>query len=120
MRSYFADWAAHNSANMDYISREQYEKGLLELSWSGDMDFFRPSVWEATDKGTEGQWVRPREELTTRGWAYNVFNITNTADATYRSYSYAQIEVYFLKILFPTSFNANPMKFSNSELSFHK
>ena len=25
MRSHFADWAAHNSAKMDYLSPEQYE-----------------------------------------------------------------------------------------------
>ena len=86
MRSHFADWAAHNSAKMDYLSREQYERGLLEISLAGDWNYFRPSVWEATDQGTEGQWVRPVQELTARGWAYNVFNITNTGAATYRSY----------------------------------
>ena len=84
MRSHFADWAAHNSAEMDYLSREQYERGLLEITLAGDWDYFRPSVWEATDQGTDGQWVRPIEELTARGWAYNVFNITNTGAATYR------------------------------------
>ena len=47
-------------------------------------EWFRPSVWTGTDQGTEGQWVRPSQELTTRGWAYNVFNITNTGAATYR------------------------------------
>ena len=85
MRSHFADWAAHNSAKMDYLSKEQYERGLLEISLAGDWDYYRPSVWEATDQGTEDQWVRPIQELTARGWAYNVFNITNTAAATYRS-----------------------------------
>ena len=82
MRSHFADWAAHSSAEMDYLSREQYKRGLQLVS--GDRDYFRPSVWTAADQGTGGLWVRPLQELTARGWAYNVFNITNTGDATYR------------------------------------
>merc|ERR1711962_1257622 len=32
---YFADWAGHNCANMDYLTREQYERGLLEISLAG-------------------------------------------------------------------------------------
>ena len=46
--------------------------------------FYRPAVWSGVDQGTGGQWVRPAAELTARGWAYNVFNITNTQEATYR------------------------------------
>ena len=46
--------------------------------------FYRPAVWSGLDQGTGGQWVRPAAELTARGWAYNVFNITNTQEATYR------------------------------------
>ena len=91
MRSHFADWAAHNSAKMDYLSAEQYERGLLEISLAGSWDYFRPSVWTATDQGTQGNWVRPSQELTTRGWAYNVWNITNTGDATYRSVQWLNI-----------------------------
>ena len=41
-------------------------------------------MWSGVDQGTGGQWVRPAAELTARGWAYNVFNITNTQEATYR------------------------------------
>lgn len=43
-------------------------------------------MWEGKDQGTGGQWIRPPPELTARGWAYNVFNITNTQEAIYRSY----------------------------------
>ena len=94
MRSHFADWAAHNSAKMDYLSAEQYERGLLEISLAGDWDYFRPSVWANTDQGTQGDWVRPSQELTTRGWAYNVWNITNTGEATYRSVQWLNISQY--------------------------
>ena len=84
MRSHYSDWAAHNSADIDYISREQYKEAMrIFPAWLG-WDYYRPSVWSATDQGTGGKWVRPRTDLTTRGWAYNVWNITNTGEATYR------------------------------------
>ena len=82
-RGYFADWAAHNSAHMDYLTRDQYERGLLEITLAGSWDYYRPSVWRGDNEGTGGQWVRPPADLAARGWAYNVFNITNSAAATY-------------------------------------
>ena len=83
-RSHFADWAAHNTAEMDYLTRAQYERGLLEITLAGDWDYYRPSVWSGDSEGTGGQWVRPPSDLTARGWAYNVFNVTNTEAATYK------------------------------------
>jgi len=81
-RSQFADWAGHNCANMDYLTRQQYERGLLEVTLAGDWSVFRPSVWQAVDQGTNG-WVSPPAELAVRGWAYNVWNITNSEAAVY-------------------------------------
>jgi len=83
MRSHFADWAAHNSAGLDYLTPEQVQRALLEIDLAGDWDYFRPSVWQSVDKGTEGEWFRPPADLTARGWAYNVFNITNTLTTSY-------------------------------------
>ena len=82
-RSHFADWAAHNTAGLDYLTREQVERALLEVSLAGDWDLFRPSVWYSENSGTNGEWVYPNEDLAVRGWAYNVFNITNTMTTTY-------------------------------------
>jgi len=79
MRSHFADWAAHTSAELDYLTREQVERAYLEVGLAGDWDLFRPSVWTAQDTGTE-DWISPPEELVARGWAFNVFNITNNLD----------------------------------------
>jgi len=45
--------------------------------------FFRPSVWSSVDSGTNGEWVQPKEELAVRGWAYNVYNISNTLTTSY-------------------------------------
>ena len=69
---------------MDYLTRAQYERGLLEITLAGDWDYYRPSVWSGDSEGTGGQWVRPPADLTARGWAYNVFNVTNTEAATYK------------------------------------
>merc|ERR1712098_972598 len=83
MRSHFADWAAHNSAGLDYLTPEQVQRALKEIDYAGDWDYFRPSVWQSVNTGTEGEWFRPPADLTARGWAYNVFNITNSLTATY-------------------------------------
>jgi len=81
-RSQFADWAGHNCANMDYLTREQYDRAMLEVTLAGDWSVFRPSVWQAVDQGTDG-WLSPPAELAVRGWAYNVWNITNSEAAVY-------------------------------------
>ena len=83
MRDLFADWAAHNTGGMDYLTKEQVERAYLEITLAGDWDYFRPSVWQSVDEGTVGEWFRPPPELTARGWAYNVFNITNTLATSY-------------------------------------
>ena len=68
---------------MDYLTQEQIDRAYLEISIAGDWNLFRPSVWSSTNGGTDGLWVQPKSELAVRGWAYNVFNITNTLDTTY-------------------------------------
>ena len=77
------DWAAHNSAGLDYLTPEQVERALLEIDLAGDWDYFRPSVWKSVNQGTEGEWFRHPPDLKARGWAYNVFNITNTLTTAY-------------------------------------
>ena len=83
LRSHFADWAAHNTADMDYISRDQWELAVAELGNSGDANDVHPFVASYVNTGTEGVWVGPESALAPRGWAYNVFQITNAAAATY-------------------------------------
>ena len=82
-RSHFADWAAHNTIGLDYLMQEQVDRALLEITLAGDWDYFRPSVWYSENSGTNGEWVQPEEALAARGWAYNVFNISNTLTTTY-------------------------------------
>ncbi|MEX1367123.1 MAG: hypothetical protein AB1Z98_28610 [Nannocystaceae bacterium] len=82
-RSNFADWAAHNTADFDYLTPEQVERARQEVVAVGDPDNIHPYVAEYVDVGTAGQWLRPPPELSPRGWAYNVVRIDNTQAATY-------------------------------------
>ena len=83
-RSHFADWAAHNTAGLEtYLTKEQVDRAYLEISLAGDWNYYRPAVWYAENTGTDGEWVQPEEEFIARGWAYNVFNITNSLATTY-------------------------------------
>ena len=93
MRSWFADFAVHNAADMDYLSRAEFHTGVdyfyyLTQIYSSECD--PPSncevhsyVWESVDTGTGG-WVRPPPEMTTRGWSYNVFKIETTSRRQFR------------------------------------
>jgi len=82
-RGCFADWTAQNTAKMAYLTREQYERGLLEITLAGTWDLYRPYVWESVDQGSEDQWIEPPQELRPRGWAYNAVRVNNTMAATY-------------------------------------
>jgi len=83
MRELFANWAAHNTGGMDYLSKEQVDRAYLEVTLAGDWDYFRPYVWQSVDQGTDGEWFTPPPDLTARGWAYNVFNINTTVANSY-------------------------------------
>ena len=96
MRAWFADWAAHNAADMDYLTREEFKVSLdrykhLALP-NRDKECNPPAdcgphsyVWEGVDAGTGGL-VRPPTaplDLTTRGWSYNVWRLNSTKANTY-------------------------------------
>ena len=83
MRQIFADWAAHNTGGMDYITKEQLQVAFQWITSVKGWDFYHPFVWSSVNKGTEGDWFSPPENMNARGWAYNVFNINNTETATY-------------------------------------
>ena len=96
MRAYFADWAAHNAADMDYLTREEFKQTVDYYNWlalpNRDKECFPPAdcgphsyVWEGTDAGTGGL-VRPPKvplDLTTRGWSYNVWKLKSTRVNSY-------------------------------------
>lgn len=82
LRNHFADWTAHNTAEFDYISREQYERALLEVEFVADPDNLNPFVHEVSDDEVNGTFS-PEDALTPRGWSYNVIKINNSENATY-------------------------------------
>lgn len=73
----FADWAAHNVADFDYISLEQLNRARIELEDYGDPMDLNPIIAVIGAEGTNGQWLNPQEDLITGGWSYNVFDLTN-------------------------------------------
>ena len=83
LRSHFADWAAHNTADFDYLTPEQVQRARDEVAVVGDPNNINPYVAQYTDAGTAGAWERPPADLTARGWAYNVVRVDNTQAATY-------------------------------------
>ncbi len=82
LRGHFADWAAHNTGDLDYLTAAQVARARREVEGVGDPNNLHPFVATYVDSGTEA-WFRPPAELTARGWAYNVVRITNSAAATY-------------------------------------
>lgn len=83
LRGYFADWAAHNTGGLDYLTPAQVERALLEVELVGDPNNLHPYVETYVDEGTTDDWVRPSGAYTARGWAYNVVRIQNSQAATY-------------------------------------
>ena len=82
-RSIFLDWAAEISADYSFLTRSQYRNALDHITVYSDWKYVTPHVWNSTDEGTNGEWVRPPQNMTARGWAWNVFNITNTKSQQY-------------------------------------
>ena len=82
LRSHFADWAAQNTADLAYLSREQVERARLEVEFVGDENHLNPYVVTLENAGTDG-WFTPPAALTPRGWGYNVLRINHSGSARY-------------------------------------
>ena len=83
-RGIFLDWAAEIAADYSFITREQYREALDQITRLSDWKKVTPFVWNSIDEGTNGEWVRPPKNMTPRGWAWNVVNVTNTMAQQYR------------------------------------
>jgi hypothetical protein len=82
IRGIFADWAAHNTGGLDYLSNAQIERALLEAELVGDSNNLHPYVIELVDQQSNGSFSPP-PSLRPRGWSYNVIKIRNTEAARY-------------------------------------
>jgi len=83
LRSHFSDWAAQNTADLAYLTREQVERARLEIEFVADENNLNPFVVTVPNRGTEG-WFRPAAALMPRGWGYNVIRINHSGSARYR------------------------------------
>ena len=96
-RRYYANYAAAVSADYSWLTRNEFRILIRDHEINWNSEYIAPSVWGSVDQGTNGEWVRPAALHTCRGWAWNVFNITNTKRHTYR---YLNILLGFISTLF--------------------
>ena len=80
-RSWFSDFAAHHSADIDFVSREDFNFSKTEyfnsFRPSNGLYKYNPSVWENTSQG----WLDGQE---IRGWGYHVWRIPNPGDKLFK------------------------------------
>ena len=88
LRSMFADWVIHTTADIDYISREEFEQSrnkyygvyndlVNKEDCAGETCEPHIYVWEGADNGTGGL-LRPPADLTPRGWSHNIWRVNST------------------------------------------
>lgn len=82
-RSGFADWAAHNTADFDYLTRAQVDRARQEFAFFAAETDYNQVVAEYTNVGTEGQSLTPPEDLRPRSWSYNVIKVNNSENTSY-------------------------------------
>jgi hypothetical protein len=80
LRSHFATWAAHNTNDMDYLSREQVSASQNELRTYADPADLRPWAMGVIDSREDGIWLEPPTAVHPRGWSYSVIQITIDED----------------------------------------
>jgi len=87
-REQFANWAARNTAGLDYLTLEQVQRAITEAGWVGDPETAHPYVAEISTDAIDGTWSfepcptspdAPDPDCQEpRGWAYNVIRLDNT------------------------------------------
>jgi len=83
-RTAFADWAAHNVADFDYLTRAQVQIARAITEYVGDKNNFRPYVKVYTGNNIPVKNVSPSGSLLPRGWSYNVVKVNNLLHSTYK------------------------------------
>ena len=84
LRTYFGNWAAHNVAEFDYMSRAQWQRALDELANVGDQNDINPYANTLSAAGTNGSWFQPATNRTPRPWSYNVIRLQAPVTARYQ------------------------------------
>ena len=76
LRTYFADWAAANTRDFDYLTPQQWGRALQEVELAGDPNNINPYALTINGNNMAGTHT-PDRRLLPRGWAYNVIKVTN-------------------------------------------
>ena len=84
LRKYFADWAAHNTGSLDYLTPEQITRAELEVKNVADPNNLHPYVRSYDNPKQVKGWISPPETFKPRGWAYNVIRVQNCGSGIYR------------------------------------
>ena len=86
-RVFFGNWAAANTSNLSYLTREQVARAyqevdvLIEIGITSD-EYKNEFAIEIDGDNPIGNYS-PDEQLRPRSWAYNVIKITNSAGNSY-------------------------------------
>ena len=85
LRGHFADWAAANVSDFDYLTRGQVNRARQEPIGLGPeiTGTANPLAGEWDAEGTQ-EFVRPTEGLEPRGWSYNVIRVDDPDGGDYR------------------------------------
>ena len=80
-RSWFINFAAHHSADMDYVSREDFNISktfyLNDFRASSESYRYKPLVWENSSQG----WLYGQQ---IEGWGYDVWRLPTPGDKIYK------------------------------------
>ncbi|MFT6722599.1 MAG: putative repeat protein (TIGR02543 family) [Flavobacteriaceae bacterium] len=86
-RTFFGNWAAANTANLSYLTREQVERAHNEVknlisAGITSVEYKNEFAIEIDGNNAQGTYS-PEEYLRPRSWAYNVVRISNSAGNSY-------------------------------------
>lgn len=86
-RTFFANWAAANTSNLSYLTREQVNRAyqevdlLIEVGITSE-EYKNEFAIEIDGNNATGVYS-PNEELRPRSWAYNVVKVSNVSGKSF-------------------------------------
>ena len=76
LRAFFADWAAANTRDFDYLTPQQWERAQQEVEAVADANNMNPYALTIEGDNMVGTHI-PNRGLLPRGWSYNVIKVNN-------------------------------------------
>ncbi|MFT5738494.1 MAG: hypothetical protein ACI9SG_002849 [Maribacter sp.] len=82
LREIFANWAARNTLDFDYLTRQQVARARIELNDFADFSNNKPYALTLSGTNFIGTHNAPAD-LKPRSWAYNVIKLENIPNGNY-------------------------------------